>query len=73
MLPFSPRAQVPYTIVNAPSPEHAERSFRGEYFEIYSVNLTTRYGDVFWKPHDIDLPPEIVERFRGKVRRALGR
>ena len=39
-----------------------------EYFDVYSPEIATHYGDVFW--HDqgtLELPTEIVERFAGKV------
>lgn len=39
-----------------------------EYFDVYSPEIATHYGDVFW--HDqgkLDLPAEIVQRFAGKV------
>lgn len=39
-----------------------------EYFDVYTPEIATRYGEVFWKDFgDLQLPPHIVERFRGKV------
>eukprot|EP01084_Bolivina_argentea_P134965 237911_1 len=39
-----------------------------DYFEIYSTEIATQYGDVYW--HDqgvIPLPDDIIKRFAGKV------
>jgi hypothetical protein len=35
-----------------------------EYFDVYTQNITSRYGEVYWtQMPDVTLPPEIVARF----------
>merc|ERR1719203_353742 len=44
-----------------------------EYFDVYSPEIATHYGEVFWTSLGVlPLPPEIVERFRGKVMAITG-
>ena len=39
-----------------------------EYFDIYSPEISTHYGDVFWMSQGvISLPDDIISRFAGKV------
>eukprot|EP01062_Namystynia_karyoxenos_P053991 TRINITY_DN4407_c0_g2_i1.p1 TRINITY_DN4407_c0_g2~~TRINITY_DN4407_c0_g2_i1.p1 ORF type:complete len:883 (+),score=253.05 TRINITY_DN4407_c0_g2_i1:102-2651(+) len=41
---------------------------RGEWFEVYAHEVTTRYSEVFWTAQPaIDLPPELVSRFAGRA------
>ena len=46
--------------------------YRGEYFEIYSPVLTSRYADVNWKMQAMPLPPAIVSRFAGRAMAVTG-
>ena len=44
-----------------------------DYFDVYSPNVTTRYGEVFWTMTDpVDLPQEIIEKFKGKTMAIVG-
>ena len=39
-----------------------------EYFDVWAPEIATRYGEVFWTDQGkTPLPPDIVERFDGKV------
>ena len=43
-----------------------------EYFDVWSPEIATHYGEVFWTDMGTQpLPPAIVERFKGKVARTL--
>lgn len=53
-------------IVSNPAPGQIGRefSFRGEYFEVYSLPIRLRYSEVYWKPLDpVSLPADIIARF----------
>ena len=58
---------VPYTIANANDPKK-NYSFRGDgYFEVATVAMNTTYSEVFWTSlPPVDLPTEIVEKFKDK-------
>ena len=61
-----------YRIANPPpgrSPYVAQNvSHRGRYIEVYSPNITTRYGDVFWTMMDsVPLPADFVKQYDGQV------
>lgn len=62
-----PMNRVTYAIANPAKNTSAERQFRGEFFEIYGPETTTRYSEVYWQPQSTPLPSEIVARFSGKV------
>jgi hypothetical protein len=39
-----------------------------EYFDVYSPEIATHYGEVFWTDQgNNSLPKEIVERFKGNI------
>lgn len=41
---------------------------RGNFFDVYSHNITTRYGEVFWmRQPRLPLPPPFVAEFAGRV------
>eukprot|EP00040_Diaphanoeca_grandis_P020564 m.109371 g.109371 ORF g.109371 m.109371 type:complete len:861 (+) comp27951_c0_seq1:141-2723(+) len=64
--------QRPYLIANPPVGGSPVRAFRGEYFEFYGNNQTSRYGDVDWHGDPVNLPADIVQRFDGKVMAVTG-
>ena len=44
-----------------------------EYFEVSSADISTTYGEVYWKPlPDMPLPPALVARFAGKGMAIVG-
>ena len=60
---------LPDTIANPPSGIQPTTPFhRGQYFDLYTGNITTRYADVFWRmmPH-VPLPPAFVSEYAGKT------
>lgn len=69
-----------YTISN-PNPA-APKQFSGdfttyiegnEYFDVYSPEISTVYGQVYWTMMDaVPLPKEIIERFDGKTMAITG-
>ena len=47
--------------------------FFGEYFDVYTPPIRTRYSEVYWTPVEpFDIPPEIVERFNNKTMAITG-
>jgi hypothetical protein len=47
---------------------HPGLTLRGESFEVYTRAMRTKYAEVYnARQAPIPLPPDIVERFRGKV------
>ena len=65
-------AQYPYTVANDPTGS-APVSLLGESFDVYSPWQESRYADVHWPwIPDIELPPEIVATYRGKVMAITG-
>ena len=39
-----------------------------EYFDVYSPEIATHYGEVFWTDQGNNpLPKEIIERFKGTI------
>ena len=56
-------ASDPLTGAHVAAPSH-----RGEFFEVYSDNISTSYSEVYWtmQPPQ-DLPTDFVKRFDGKV------
>lgn len=67
-------AGVRYTIANpAVGHEGRTQSFIGEWFEVYTAPVKSRYSQVVWKNlGDVSLPEEIRERFRGKIMAITG-
>mmetsp|Transcript_163367 Transcript_163367/g.523795 ORF Transcript_163367/g.523795 Transcript_163367/m.523795 type:complete len:332 (+) Transcript_163367:48-1043(+) len=68
-----------YPIANGLRGPNQQASYRGEYFDVYSKPIRTRYGDVvnvfnYEKNAStmVPLPPEIVARFQGKVMAITG-
>ena len=62
-----------YKIANPP-PGHSpyvnasRHAHRGEFVEVYSYNISTHYGEVYWTMQpSIPLPPEFVKRFEDQV------
>jgi len=43
-----------------------------EYFDVYHGPITSLYSQVYWTSTSNDLPPEIVQRFDGKVMAIVG-
>ena len=43
-----------------------------ESFDAYHGPINTTYGEVWWTASSDNLPPEIVERFDGKVMAIVG-
>ena len=44
-----------------------------EYFDVYSPVISTKYSQVYWTQMDVvQLPPDIVKRFDGKVMSVVG-
>ena len=71
---FSPssqlNAEVNYTVANPVSGWHKRYSFRGDYFEVDSPNITSKYSQVVWPAGGlpiVPLPADVVARFDGKV------
>jgi len=60
---------VDYLIGNAlPGYESKSRDFIGEYFEVYSLPIRTKYSEVFWHSmRPLPLPDPIIERFNGST------
>jgi len=63
---------VNYTISNPSSRATAVRTFRGEFFEFYGSEISTKYSEVSWHSSKVQLPQEIVHRFDGKVMAITG-
>jgi hypothetical protein len=61
-----------YTIANPTPKTPASMPFYGDYFEILGPETTTSYSQVYWKSQPIDLPPDIVAKFDGKVMAVTG-
>merc|ERR1719478_558922 len=68
-MPMNP---VNYTIANPASPRDAIRAYRGEFFEVYGPPRSNRYSEVNWNGQYVSLPPDIVQRFDGKVMAITG-
>eukprot|EP01045_Picozoa_sp_COSAG04_P002723 COSAG04_NODE_103_length_26181_cov_19.804616_12_plen_217_part_00 len=52
----------------SPYVDASRHAHRGEYIEVYSQNISTRYSEVHWTMHPpVALPAEFVERYKGKV------
>jgi hypothetical protein len=62
----------PYLIANPLSASAATRTYRGEFFEVYGPNTTSRYSEVSWDSQPVQLPPSIVQRFDGQVMAVTG-
>lgn len=46
---------------------------QAEYFSVYSPPINTTYGEVYWRMmEDVPLPPDIVQRFDGKIMAVVG-
>lgn len=62
-----------YKIANPPpgrSPyvNASRHAHRGEYIEVYSYNISTHYGEVYWTMQPaIPMPAEFVKRFDGQI------
>lgn len=65
---------VSYFVSNpAPGSEQKSFQFSGEYFEIFSAPIRTRYSEVFWEfMPALPLPSVIVSRFNGKIMAITG-
>ncbi|CAE8678345.1 unnamed protein product [Polarella glacialis] len=62
-------SDVQYFVANA-LPGHSEhpRSFWGDWFEVYSPAIRSRYAEVFWKVLEpVPLPADVVERYKGST------
>jgi hypothetical protein len=45
-------------------------AFRGDFIDVYSENISTVYGEVYWTVQDpIPLPGDFVQRFKDQVRK----
>ena len=62
----------PYLIANPRTPDAMVREFRGEFFDVYGPNVTTRYSEVSWFSQPVALPADIVRRFDNKVMAVTG-
>ena len=52
---------------------YAEQDPKNEYFDVYSPQIKTLYGQVFWTMMEgTPLPPAIVERFKNKTMAVVG-
>lgn len=62
-----------YVVSNAlPGHEDEARDFFGEWFEVYSPPIRTRYSEVFWTAMDpVPLPASIVARYNGSTAMAV--
>lgn len=58
-------SNVKYIVSNPPEGEEGRQyGFVGEFFEIYSPPITTRYSEVYWRTMDaVPLPAAIVQRY----------
>jgi len=70
---------VSYSIANGLRGSGQQASYRGEWFDVYSKPIHTRYGEVVnvfnfdrHAPSTVPLPPEIVARFNGSVMAITG-
>lgn len=59
---------------NQAVPFNDDYSSKGhEYFDVYSPEIATHYGEVFWTDQGNNpIPKEIIERFKGKVMAITG-
>ena len=61
-----------YQVVSGADPDapfNTDYASKGhEYFDVWAPEIATHYGEVFWTDQGvIDLPAEIIERFKGKT------
>jgi len=64
---------VKYTVANAIDPSAAFGFHSPDYFEVYSLPITSRYGGVVWHVFEpVPLPAAIVERYNGTVMAVTG-
>ena len=61
-----------YVIANPTPKTPAQMPFYGNFFEILGPETTTKYSQVYWKSQPINLPPDIVTKFDGKVMAVTG-
>ena len=58
---------IEYSVANG-LPGYKAPNHRGDYIEIYSDPITTRYSEVYWtSPKPIPLPPDFVKAFEHSV------
>ena len=67
--PFAVPMNGEYLIANPrPGVSPVTPFHRGNFFDVYSHNITTRYGEVFWmRQPRLPLPPPFVAEFAGRV------
>ena len=59
-----------YFMANAPdgSPVNVRDAFRGESIDVYSLPISSVYGEVYWTVQDpVPHPPDYVQRFKDDV------